>query len=216
MRIGGQEGPPLTPNLAGDREIENSWILAEMGQGPGEALDFGCGGSGLGLVAARRGYKVTAIDLEPVWWPYVVLNLRFIKGDLMKIKFPPQCFDLIINCSTVEHIGLAGRYGVSESHRDGDFEAMERLRRLMKPGGVMLLTIPVGQDAVFAPLHRVYGVKRLPQLLERLSIDKKEYWVKDDQNRWIRADESLAFDQKPSLTYYGVGLFVLRHEIGET
>lgn len=217
MRMGEPAESPPTPNLAGDRDIENSCILAEMGHGPGEALDFGCGRSSLGLVAARRGYNVAAIDLEPVWWSYIVPNLRFVQGDLLKIEFPPQSFDLVINCSTVEHVGLSGRYGVSENRHDGDLEAMARLRGLMKSGGMMLLTIPVGQDAVFAPLHRVYGGKRLPQLIEGYKVKREAFWVKDNQNRWMMCDKETALNFKassrswdPLWNVYALGCFVLR------
>ena len=145
-------------NLLGDRDIEWSWIISQMPSGPGHALDFGPGGSHLALIAAQRGFHVTAVDLEPVQWPYVHPGLRFIRGDILKLPLPRGHFDLVINCSTVEHVGLAGRYGVTENRPNGDLEAMARLRELMKPGGVMLLTIPVGRDAVFAPLCRVYAV----------------------------------------------------------
>jgi hypothetical protein len=46
------------PNLRGDRDIEYSWILANLPSGPGKALDFGCGKSYLALVAARKVLKL--------------------------------------------------------------------------------------------------------------------------------------------------------------
>mgnify|MGYP001767288543 CR=1 FL=1 len=107
------------PNLAGDRDIEWSWILSQMPSGPGEALDFGPGGSFLGLTAAQRGFRVTAIDIAPVKWLYTHPNLKFIQGDILKLSLPKNNFDLVINCSTVEHVGLAGRYGVTEGNADG-------------------------------------------------------------------------------------------------
>lgn len=204
-------------NLLGDRDIEWSWITSQMPSGPGEALDFGNGSSHLGLIAAHRGFVVTAVDLEPVQWHYVHHSLRFIKGDILKLPLPEGHFDLIINCSTVEHVGLAGRYSVTESRPDGDLEAMARLIKLMKPDGVMLLTIPVGQDAVFAPLCRVYGAQRLPQLLREFRIEKEVFWTKNTQNQWVncKRDEALSFKASvgswdPLENVYAIGCFVLR------
>jgi len=121
------------------------------------------------------------------------------------------------NCSTVEHVGLVGRYGVTENRPDGDLEAMARLRELMKPGGIMLLTIPVGRDAVFAPLCRVYGRERLPLLLEGYIVEKEAFWVKDRENRWVQADRETALDFEasagswdPLQNVYALGCFVLR------
>jgi len=206
------------PNLLGDRDIEWSWVSAHIPSGPGEALDFGPGGSHLGLIAAQRGFEVTAIDLEPVHWYYVHQKLHFVQGDILKVDLPAKHFDLVINCSTVEHVGLAGRYGVTKSRPDGDLEAMARLKDLMKPGGVMLLTIPVGQDAVFVPLSRVYGARRLPQLLNGYRVEEDVFWVKDAENRWVLCDRDTALNFKasagswdPLQNIYALGCFVLKN-----
>ncbi|MFC1943188.1 class I SAM-dependent methyltransferase [Chloroflexota bacterium] len=204
------------PNLAGDRDIEWSWVSSQMPDGPGEALDFGPGTSFLGLIAAQRGFMVTAVDLEPVQWYYTHPGLQFVREDILKLPLPAKHFDLVINCSTVEHVGLADRYGTTENSLDGDIEAMVRLRELMKPGGIMLVTIPVGQDAVFPPLHRVYGADRLPRLLEGYKVEKEAFWVKDKRNRWILSERKTALDFKasagswnPLRNVYALGCFVL-------
>ncbi len=201
------EPPP--PNLKGDRDIEHSWITANMPDGPGLALDFGCGPFSLGLSAARKGFSVTAIDLEPVIWYFEHPSVKFLQGDIIKLTLPSDHYDLIINCSSIEHVGLAARYGVTESHSDGDIEAMAILKNLLKPGKVMLLTIPVGRDRVFNPLHRVYGQDRLPKLLEGWKIQKNEFWVKNSLNRWIAVEKSVALNIEPVEHCYGLGLFVL-------
>lgn len=204
-------------NLCGDRDIEWSWVASEIPWGPGEALDFGPGNSLLGLIAAQRGFRVAAVGLELVHWPYSHTNLRFIQGDILKLSLPKRHFDLVINCSTVEHVGLAGRYGVREGRPDGDLEAMTALKELMKPAGMMLLTIPIGQDAVFAPLCRIYGAQRLPQLLAGYAVEKENYWVKDSQNRWVLCSKESALNFKadagsrdPLRNVYALGCFVLR------
>ncbi len=204
-------------NLLGDRDIEWSWVASQMPPGPGKALDFGCGASYLALIAAQRGFKVTALDLEAVRWPYLHPRLRFVQGDILDLPLPAQNFDLSINCSTTEHIGLGGRYGVIEKSPDGDLEAMARLRTVMKPDAVMLLTIPVGQDAIFAPLHRVYGKSRLPRLLEGYIVEEEAFWMKDEDNRWVQCTKEKAMGSEASANYlhplksdYGLGCFVLR------
>ena len=204
-------------NLAGDRDIEWSWIYSELPAGPGEVLEFGPGGSSLGLVAAQRGFRVTAVDLNQAQYHYVHPNLNFVFGDLLELSLPQSHFDLAINCSTVEHVGLAGRYGVTKLRNDGDLEAMSLLRQLLKPSGSMLLTIPVGRDEVFAPICRVYGEKRLPLLLKEYSVKKEAYWAKDDSNRWVMSDQRTALSRKADAgswdamqNIYAIGCFVLQ------
>jgi SAM-dependent methyltransferase len=210
---------PAAQTLSGDRDLEWSWMSAQIPEGPGVALDFGPGGSHLALIAAQRGFQVTSIDLERPQWMYSHSNLQFVAGDILNFPFQENHFDLVLNCSTVEHVGLSGRYGVTEERTDGDLEAMSRLRHLLKPGGQMLLTIPVGRDSVFAPLHRIYGEIRLPQLLQGFRILKEEFWMKDDQNRWIKSDRTTALSFQPSAAswdplqnIYALGFFVLEKQ----
>ena len=211
--------PPVKINLLGDRDVEWSFCAARMPNGPGEAMDFGCGCSYMGLLAAEKGFHVTAINLESVQWAYAHPNLRFVEGDLFRLSLPKSHFDLIINCSTIEHIGLAGRYGVTENHIDGDLEAMSFLSDLLKPGGIMTLTIPCGQDAVFLPFHRVYGEQRLTRLLKDFVVEHDEYWIKNDGNQWIPCNRLTALlfkasnsSEIPSQNVYALGCFVLRRQ----
>ena len=201
---------PPPPNLLGDRSVESSWIVANMPDGPGEALDFGSGQSYLGLAAARKEFSVTAIDLLPVRWYYQHPKLRFVQGDIFDLNFPDSHFDIIINCSSIEHVGLSGRYGVSESLPNGDIDAMKRLKELLKPGRLMLLTIPVGKDQVIGSQHRIYGIDRLPLLLDGWELIKEEFWAKDENNIWNSTDKTDAISRAPTDHYYNLGLFVLR------
>lgn len=172
---------PAPPNVDGDRHVEFSWIAARLPPSGGRALDFGCRWGYWAFGAALGGFEVTGIDLGPVEWLFTHKRLKLIQTDLFKLDWPPTSLDLIINCSSVEHVGL-GRFGDPIGEND-DLKAMKLLRSLLKPGGIMLLTIPVGKDAVFAPLHRLYGPERLPRLLEGFGVREEKYWLKDDANR---------------------------------
>ncbi len=153
-----EQGIHAGRNLSGDRDIEWSWVAAQMPSGPGEALDFGHGGSHLGLIAAQRGFNVTAVDLEPARWFYQHPCLRFIQGDILRLPLPAGHFDLVINCSTVEHVGLVGRYGViggrhviQKIKRGG-----RRIIRGLRTGAGRLFS-----SATFNPAtHGLYELKR--------------------------------------------------------
>lgn len=204
-------------DLSGDRDIEWSFVAGHLPCGPGEALDFGSGGTYLSLIAARRGFSVVALDLkQPApFWQHP--NRRVIEGDLLEVDLQNAKFDLVINCSSVEHVGLVGRYSVSDARPDGDLEAMRRLRKLMKPGAIQLLTIPLGRDAVFQPWHRVYGEKRLPLLLQGYRLVHAEFWCKSQDRTWITCgrQEALSFgaawDRQRKI--YALGCFVLQRPI---
>ena len=207
----------IIPNLAGDRDVEFAWVLSEIPAGTGEALDFGTNRSPIGLAAAQRGYNVTAVHMSTILWPFIHPKLRFVQGDLLSTPLPEKHFDLIISCSVVQHVGLIGRFNVKEDRPDGDFEAMARMRQLLKPGGLMLLTVSLGKDALLAPYFRVYGERRLPELLRGFQVIDEACWVKDSQNRWVQWDratalnvEAFTLDGDGQRSLYALGCFVLR------
>ena len=75
----------------------------------------------------------------------------------------PGTFDVVLSASSLDHDGL-GRYGDPVSP-DGDLLTMDALGGVLADGGVLLLSVPVGPDALAWNLMRVYGKVRLPLLL---------------------------------------------------
>ncbi len=195
--------------LAGDREIEWTWTLGHVRRGPARVLDFGSGNGMMALGAAFAGDDVVAVDLEPEQYPFHPHGIEYVRGDFNKLDFETGSFDQIINCSSVEHVGLAGRYG-SPDEPDGDLHAMERMAGIVKPDGDMVLTIPVGLDAVYPPLHRIYGEKRLPRLLEYWEIGEESFWAKPTGGRFEPVSRDVALAETGSKTYYALGLFVVK------
>lgn len=208
-RIYNKISAPPIPNNAGAREIEYSWIFANMPNDGGLALDLGVGNSYTGLVAARKGYEVLGIDLRHIQFNFIHPQFKFCKKDIFNLDIKTNSLDLIINCSTIEHIGLKGRYNVEKQKENRDLEAMKLLSSLLKKNKFMLMTIPVGKDQVCHHYHRVYGSKRLPKLLEMWEIKKEEFWLKNETNQWIKTSREEAINMETNRYYYGLGLFLL-------
>jgi SAM-dependent methyltransferase len=195
-----------SPTLEGDRSVEWSFCVARLAEGPGSTLDFGADTGLLALAAAQRGHDVVALDRLPPAIEYAHERVTPVQADILERPLADRRFDQIVNCSTVEHVGLAGRYG-SAKRPDGDLEAMAILRDLLAPDGRMLMTVPVGQDLVCPPLHRIYGATRLPRLLEGYEVEEEQYWVKDTAWKQTNRDDALA--TRGSRSFYSLGLFVL-------
>jgi hypothetical protein len=94
---------------------------------------------------------------------------------------------------------------------------MGRLARVLKPGGLLLMTSPCGCDAVMAPWCRVYGAERLPKLFAPYHIEKESYWIKNRENQWVACckEEALNFVPRYDANNahgcsYALGCFVLR------
>ena len=195
--------------LAGDRWVEWSFCFARLADGPGRTLDFGADIGFLSLAAAQRGHEVVALDRMAVVPDYRHERVQVLHADILDRPLEGQAFDQILNCSSIEHVGLAGRYESSDAP-DGDLDAMAILREALAPDGRMILTIPVGRDLVCPPLHRIYGEERLPRLLDGYAVQEEQYWRKDPAlAAWTQTDRATALATQGSASFYSLGLFVL-------
>jgi SAM-dependent methyltransferase len=151
-----------TPALGiNERSVEVPWALQRVGSAR-RVLDVGCSTSDYLAELAQeepdRGRRVYGLDPDA---PQPIRDVAVVKGTIVAPPFPPACFDLILCISTVEHIGLP-IYGQHEFPH-GDILAMRHMRRLLAPGGRLLLTVPFGRPQV-NPWFRVYdrrGLRRL-------------------------------------------------------
>lgn len=75
-----------------------------------------------------------------------------------------KVFECGVTISALEHDGL-GRYG-DPIDPFGDIKTMRNYKSVIAKGGLMFLSVPVGQDALVWNSHRIYGAHRLPMLLE--------------------------------------------------
>src|SRR6476646_180109 len=174
--------------------------MSRLGDGPGRSLDFGAGNACLALAAAQRGHDVDAFDRLPSEAEFAHPRVHAVEADVLTFDFGDRRYDQIINCSSIEHVGLGGRYGSSDAP-DGDLEAMTVMRRTLTPGGRMILTIPVGRDLVAAPLHRIYGAERPPRLMEGFAPVEEQYWHKDG-GLWREVERARALDVAGSESFY--------------
>ncbi|MBI1178019.1 glycosyltransferase [bacterium] len=127
-----------------------------------------------------RGKDVVVIGSELPWYEALILEnggrcttveYRRIVTDhpgittLTPSEFEaaPRLFDVAFSISSFEHDGL-GRYG-DPLNPDGDVAAMQKVRSMLRPGGILFLAVPVGSDVVVWNAHRIYGRHRLPKLL---------------------------------------------------
>ena len=213
--------PPAQPDseitIWGERNVEWSFLCREMPYGPGKAIEFGCEEGYMSLTAAQKGFDVVANDIQGQKFAWQHPLVTFQKGDFRKLTFPSNHFDLAINCSSVEHVGVAGRYGIESNEEDGDIEVMNQFAQILKPEGLLLMTAPCGRDNVLAPWCRVYGCKRLPRLMRPFTVEKEEYWIKNVENQWVQSSRESALNVQPRHNpsdphqcAYALGCFVLR------
>jgi len=154
-----------------DRVVEEPWARERVR--PGErVLDVGSATSRF-LGALPAGCRVYAIDLRPTPRQPGVAVLR---GDVMRAPFRDASFDSITCISTIEHIGL-DVYGQGPD-LFGDEVVMRHLRRLLMPGGRLLLTAPFGKRSVSAWL-RVYDRRSFARLTRGFRALSTRYYRRE-------------------------------------
>jgi SAM-dependent methyltransferase len=96
-------------------------------------LDAGCG-SGRNMVELARHGTVTGIELSPT--SVAVARDRHsgevIEGSVLDMPFEDDSFDLTVSLDVIEHL-------------QDDVAALRELRRVTKPGGALLVTVPAYQ-----------------------------------------------------------------------
>ena len=127
------------------------WICEDS---PKRHVDVGSRIDGfIGHLAVFR--EVEVIDIRPQ--PLVVPNVVFHQLDLMAAL--PEAWleatDSLSCLHTIEHFGL-GRYG-DPVDPDGHLKGLEQLKRMVRPGGRLVLSTPVGRERVEFNAHRVFS-----------------------------------------------------------
>ena len=178
---------PLAPT---DRYIEYPFIIRNLPKPPAKVLDVGCSGSFFPLLLASFGYDTYGIDIRnyPILNKLKFKNFTFVKGDIKETPFPNSYFDVITAISTIEHIGISGRYGI-EDDPEGDKKALEEMVRILKPQGTILLTIPFGKGKVIKPYMRVYDDVRIKNLIKGCIIEAEEYCMQDERDNWMKCSK---------------------------
>jgi SAM-dependent methyltransferase len=116
---------PLAPS---DRYLEVPFAIRNLPKPPARVLDVGCSGSFFALLLAGFGYDTYGIDIRnyPILNKVTFDNFTFMKCDIRKISFSDNFFDAITAISTIEHIGVSGRYGMNvEGHQAGRGRALD-------------------------------------------------------------------------------------------
>lgn len=153
-------------------------------------------------VGAKEGLPVTDMLLEKdnivyaldinASGSYQKGNLIIEKGDIISTSFEENFFDAVIAVSTLEHIGVAGRYGISGEDELGDLKAMREIFRILKPGGKVLVTVPYGMGRSL-PLNRLYNAERINGIFNDFEIIKSTYFrFKKIYKMWFEVPEPIA------------------------
>jgi SAM-dependent methyltransferase len=118
-----------------------TWVDAFLARVPPQSrvLDLGCGN---GSIVARRlvaaGHDVVGVDISQAQLDRAGVNvpeLALVKGDALEIELPEESFDGIVSTFLFGHVPRAEQLLL-----------LERCRDWLRPGGLLLVTMGVGDS----------------------------------------------------------------------
>jgi hypothetical protein len=176
-----------TPVRVNERIVEVPFAMAalsRMEQGA-RVLDIGAAESTFALSAASLGYAVTAIDPRPLGYSHPKINS--FPSLLEDWDAPSDPFAAAFLISTIQHVGLGAygerSYGNGEHGAGADVDLLDRVRGLLSPDGLVILTVPYGEPEV-TELGRVYNEESLGRLLARWDVLERRTAVRRDPLVW--------------------------------
>lgn len=118
-------------------DVRPPWYLVRL-RSTDTVLDLGCGNGQHTLRAAPAVHAIVGVDYDPKLLAVAaadarargVTNVRFTTGDLERtLPFPADAFDAVLALDVLEHL----------HQRD---QAFREMRRVLKPGGRLLIAVP--------------------------------------------------------------------------
>jgi hypothetical protein len=186
--------------LVNERIVEQPFVFGALaGLAPGSRiLDVGGSESTVGLSLAALGHDVTVVDPRAHPLRHPRLRHEAVRLDELPGGAP---FDAAVVLSAVEHFGLE-HYGTGVADPRLDVAALARLRELVAPGGLLVLTVPFGTPSV-DDFQRVYDDAGLAELLGGWSIETSLRVGRTDRLTWEAG--------VPSREGHGVALVTARN-----
>jgi len=136
-------------------------------------------------------------------------NIIFHRADIQNL--PPQFTNYCDSLSclhALEHFGL-GRYG-DAIDPNGHLAGLRSLHKILQPGGILYLSVPIGQERIEFNAHRIFSLRTILKMTSPL-FELESFSFIDDEGK-LYLDQPItpqAINNNYGL-HYGCGVFELR------
>lgn len=142
--------------------------------------------------------KAVFIDYRPI--KTSLKNLEIQRGDILDLTLETGSVDSLSCLHTIEHIGL-GRYG-DPIDPLGSKKACTELARVLKKGGRLYLSTPIGREKICFNAHRIHNPQTIKNYMKKLTL--VSFSVVDDAGIFHENTDYKKF----ASSNYACGMFV--------
>ena len=175
-----------------ERIIEYPWLFSKLPLDNGRLLDAGSI-LNFDFIKSQKALskkKIFISTLAPEDNCFWKNGISYVYEDLRETCYRDNYFDWIVSLSTVEHIGLDNTIlytedsSKKESHTNSYLDAIKEFRRILKPGGVIYLSVPFGKYKNHG-WFQVFNGEMIDRLIDSFSpASCIEYYFKYEPNGW--------------------------------
>jgi SAM-dependent methyltransferase len=184
-----------------ERVVEYPWLLSR--KPAGRVLDAGSVLNHAHILdrVLPRVAQLTITTLVPEPQSFPERGVDYVYADLRELPFADAAFDTVVCLSTLEHVGMDNEvYGAAEPRSENPevevARAAAELRRVTRPGGRVLLSVPFGR-AEDHGWFRQLDAAGLDELLEAFGASSRDIAIYAYRSGgWRRADAALAADAR--------------------
>ena len=158
-----------------------------------------------GFVAHVASFRdIEVFDVRPI--STKIPGVTFKQADLMNPVLEMENYCDSLSClHALEHFGL-GRYGDPLDPRGYEL-GIENMARILRPGGVFYLSVPVGVERVEFNAHRVFDPNTIVGVAESNQLLLRKFSLFSAESGLVEADALLETFDAVGKRRYGLGVF---------
>jgi SAM-dependent methyltransferase len=193
--IQGDQLPPLFGCGIDERVVEYPWMFSQLPNRGAKMLDAGS--------SLNHGFLLDRLPLDRIHLTIMTLAperrcswsraVSYVYGDLRQPEFAERSFDIVVSISTIEHIGLnntlfyTGDPSKNEMDTSGFVPAVKEFRRVLKPGGLCLITVPYGRREI-CEWYQVFDAALVQKVVDVFQPSESQIdYFAYSHNGWQRA-----------------------------